>query len=112
MIHIISNPHNGSKIDFLGVVLEPGFEQPVKEQTAEELSQRFPFLLMRVVEGEFDPKKSKAVKISGKLEWETVVDPEPDIADGVKHVAGAKAPAARKPAAKKVASKKVAKGKK
>lgn len=96
-MHIVSNPHNGAPIDHAGVVLEPGYEQTMPEREAEALSARFPFLLMRVAPAK--AKASKPVKIKGTLKWETAVDADPDVVDGVSHVHDNKAPA-RKPAAK------------
>lgn len=101
MIHIISNPQNGAPIDHEGVKLEPGFEQPVRESVAEELSQRFGFLLMRVVPGTFNAKKSKPRKIPGVLTFTVVEDPNPDVPDTAEHTLSGAARAPRKKAAKK-----------
>lgn len=105
MKHIISNPHNGSPIDHLGIKLEPGQEQEVGEQVAEELSVRFGFLLMRVIPGTYSTKAKHPVrKIAGTLTFENVEHPDPDVPDLATHTVVAKK-AAKPRAPKKVAKK-------
>lgn len=103
MKHIISNPHNGAPVDHLGVKLEPGQEVALYEQKAEELSQRFGFLLLRVVPGKgVNPTaKLKPVKIKGTLVWNTEVDPSPDVADFAVHAHSSKSAAPKKKVGKK-----------
>lgn len=105
MIHIISNPHNGAPVDHNGVVLQPGYEQVVREQVAEELSQRFGFLLMRVVPGTYSSKKKyKPAAIKGTLTFENVEHAGPDVPDLAQHTV-TPARAAKKAAPRKKAKK-------
>lgn len=87
MKHIILNPHNGSEVDYAGIVLQPGYGIAVSPLMAHDLSERFAFLLVREVAGEFNPKKvQKATKIKDNLQWETMVEEDPDLPDHATHV--------------------------